>query len=52
VAEATDAATGSQFARQLAALRGRKLTADEAAAIDAAVGHSPGVHHNDNGRRG
>ena len=37
VAEATDAATGSRFARQLAAMSGRELTADEAAAIDAAV---------------
>ncbi len=37
VAEATDAATGNRFARQLAAMSGRELTADEAAAIDAAV---------------
>lgn len=37
VAEATDAATGSRFARQLAAMSGRELSADEAAAIDAAV---------------
>jgi hypothetical protein len=37
VAEATDAATGSRFARQLAAMSGRELTADEAAAIEAAV---------------
>lgn len=40
VAEATDAQTGRQFARQLAAMTGRKLTVDEAAAIDAAVGHA------------
>jgi hypothetical protein len=37
VAQATDAATGSLFARQLAALRGRKLTEAEATAIDTAV---------------
>lgn len=37
VAEATDATTGRQLARQLAAMSGRELTADEAAAIDAAV---------------
>ena len=37
VAEATDAATGGRFARQLAAMSGRELTVDEAAAIDAAI---------------
>jgi hypothetical protein len=37
VAEATDAATGSRFARQLAAMSGRELTAEESAAVDAAV---------------
>jgi hypothetical protein len=37
VAEATDAATARQYARQMAAMAGRKLTDDEAAAIDAAV---------------
>lgn len=37
VAEVTDAATGRRFAEQLAALSGRVLTADEAAAIDAAM---------------
>jgi hypothetical protein len=37
VAEATDAATGRRFARQLAAMTGRELTADEVAAIDAAM---------------
>jgi hypothetical protein len=38
VAEATDARTGRQFVRQLAAMTGHKLTVDEAAAIDAAIG--------------
>jgi hypothetical protein len=37
VAEATDAATARQYARQMAAMAGRKLTDGEAAAIDAAV---------------
>lgn len=37
VAEATDAVTARRFARQMAALSGRDLTAAEAAAIDAAV---------------
>jgi hypothetical protein len=37
VAEATDVATAQRFARQMAAMSGRKLSADEAAAIDAAV---------------
>jgi hypothetical protein len=37
VAEATDATTARQFARQMAAMAGRKLSVDEAAAIDAAV---------------
>jgi hypothetical protein len=41
VAEATDAATAQRIARQLAAMRGRKLTTDEAAAIDAAVQRQP-----------
>jgi hypothetical protein len=52
VAEATDAATGSHFARQLAALSGRELTADDAAAIDAAIGRSAAVHHNENRSKG
>ena len=39
VAEATDAATGSRFARQLAAMSGEELTAHEQKAIDAAVRH-------------
>ncbi len=37
VAQATDAGTALQFARQLAAMTGHELTADETAAIDAAV---------------
>jgi hypothetical protein len=37
VAEATDAATGRLVARQLAALGGQRLSAAQAAAIDAAV---------------
>ena len=37
VAEATDASTARQYARQFAALRGRQLSGEEAAAIDAAV---------------
>jgi type II secretory pathway component PulM len=36
VAEATDAETGRTFARQLAALRGRELTDQEIASIEAA----------------
>jgi hypothetical protein len=37
LAEATDASTARLFARQMAAMNGRKLTDDETAAIDAAV---------------
>ena len=37
VAEATDAPTARRFAHQLAAMRGRTLTDDEAAAIEVAV---------------
>ena len=37
IAEATDAAMGRSVARQLAALSGRTLTDDQAAAIDAAL---------------
>ena len=37
VAEATDAATGLRFARQLAAIAGAELTTAEEAAIDAAL---------------
>jgi hypothetical protein len=50
VAEATDSATGSRFARQLAAIIGRELTADEAAAIDAAV--RPAGRETTNGNKG
>jgi hypothetical protein len=50
VAEATDAETARQFARQLAAMSGREITADEAAAIDAAVGQA--VAHSADGKRG
>ncbi len=43
VGQATDASTALQFARQLAAMTGRELTPDEAAAIGAAVQRqSPG----------
>jgi hypothetical protein len=37
VAEATDAATGRNVARQLAALSGHTLSAEQAAALDAAL---------------
>jgi hypothetical protein len=37
VAEATDAATGSRYARQLAAMSGLSLTSEQSAAIEAAV---------------
>lgn len=40
VAEATNAETARRFARQLAAMSGHEMTADEAAAIDAAVEQS------------
>ena len=48
VAEATDARTGSRYARQLAAMIGHALTEDEAAAIDAAVHLSPTPRTNGN----
>jgi hypothetical protein len=51
IAEATDASTGIRVARQLAAMSGRELTSEEAAAIDAAVEQS-GNHHSTNGNRG
>jgi hypothetical protein len=51
IAEATDAATGSRFARQLAAMSGRELTTDEAAAVDAAVRHVDS-HGRSNGNKG
>lgn len=50
VAEATDAETARHYARQLAAMSGREITADEAAAIDAAVAQ-PAIHRAD-GKRG
>lgn len=50
VAEATNAETARRFARQLAAMSGREITTDEAAAIDAAVQHS--TNHDINGKRG
>jgi hypothetical protein len=37
VAEATNARTGSRYTRQLAAMIGKDLSVDDAAAIDAAV---------------
>jgi hypothetical protein len=37
VAEATDAETGSRFARQMAAMSGMSLDSEQSAAIDAAV---------------
>ena len=37
VAEATDAQTGSQFARRLAAMSGMLIDREQSAAIDAAV---------------
>jgi hypothetical protein len=37
VAEATDAPTARKYARQVAAVRGRQLSDEDAAAIDAAV---------------
>jgi hypothetical protein len=40
VAEATDAATARQYARQMAAMAGRTLTDDEAAVIEAAARRS------------
>lgn len=50
VAEATNAETARQFARQLAAMSGREITADEAAAIDAAIGQP--TRHDVGGKRG
>jgi hypothetical protein len=51
VAEATDAATASRFARQLAAMSGQELTHDQAAQIDAAVSRAAD-HGGTNGNRG
>ena len=50
LAEATDAATAQQFARQMAAFAGRKLTDDEVAAIEAAVRR--GSLHSNSGNKG
>jgi hypothetical protein len=51
LAETTDAATAGRFARQLAAMSGRELTEDEAAAIDAAVKRAS-RHSTTNGNKG
>lgn len=51
VAEATDANTGRLFARQMAAMRGRELSSDDAAAIDAAIERA-GTHTTANGNKG
>jgi hypothetical protein len=51
VAEATNAATGSLYARQLAAMSGQELTADEAAAIDAAAERAA-IRDETNGNKG
>jgi hypothetical protein len=40
IAQATDARTGSQYARRLAAMIGQPLSDDEAAIVDAAVRYS------------
>jgi ABC-type Fe3+ transport system substrate-binding protein len=40
IAQATDAQTGSQYARQLAAMIGQPLSDSEAAVVDAAVQYS------------
>ncbi|MFO0791350.1 MAG: hypothetical protein U0805_17965 [Pirellulales bacterium] len=50
VAEVTDASTGWSYARQVAALSGREISPEEAAAIDAALEHS--MSANSNGKRG
>jgi hypothetical protein len=50
VAEATDARTGSEYARQMAVMIGHRLTADDQAAIDAAVG--TGLPVSTNGSKG
>lgn len=51
VAEATDAKTGGEYARQMATMIGHTLTAEDVAAIDAAVGRA-GPHENTNGSKG
>jgi hypothetical protein len=50
VAEATDARTGSEYARQLAFMIGEPLSDDEAAAINAAVNYTPSDDRN--GKKG
>lgn len=50
VAEATDARTGSEYARQMAAMIGHTLTADDLAAIDAAI--DAGMRKSRNGNKG
>ncbi len=47
VAEATDAQTARQFARQLAVLRGRPMTEQDAAALEAAL--AEGIRHRNAG---
>ena len=49
VAQATDADTGSHYARQLAAMIGQPLSDDEATVVDAAVQYST---NNSNGNKG
>jgi hypothetical protein len=49
VAQVSDVATAEQFARQIAAVMGRKLTADEEAAIGAATRHVPRETSGDRG---
>jgi hypothetical protein len=51
VAEATDAQTGRQVARQLAAFAGWSVGGDEEAAIDAAA-RRPGQRERQNGKKG
>ncbi len=47
VAEATDAQTARQFARQLAVMRGRPMTEQDAAALEAAL--AEGIRHRNAG---
>ncbi len=51
VAEATDAKTGSEYARQMAAMIGHVLTADDVAAIDEAINRTRS-QENTNERKG
>jgi hypothetical protein len=48
VAEATDARTGRDYAKQLATMMGHVLTKDDAAAIDSAVRLAPTLGTNQN----